>query len=309
MEVFLTERHGVHPHLARRLIDQSLGDRAFDRMTDRAVLAHHRLVLIDDVCLGPVVFEQIRPADHVHDLVGLDGTCPRIHRIGADPGQIVDLERGDRAVGLDGDLALNPVVAGVNVAGEAFQPIGDIFHRAFEHDRQADRRNFVGERVDLDAERSADVAGDDPDAVFFQPEMGRQNVLDHVRTLVVVPHRQLVFGRFIIGDQPARFQADAGMTPEDERILYDVIGIGIGRIDIAEIGVASPGKIVAKAFMDDLRIGIERFFGIDGDRQDFPVDLDQGSGILGFGTAIGDDGDDGLALPARGIERQRVLRR
>ena len=100
-------------------------------MTDRAILAHHGLVLINDIRFSAVIFKQIRPADHVDDLVGLDCAGPWIHGVGADAGQVIDLEGGDRAVGFDRDLALHTVVAGVNVAGEAFQTVGDEFNGAF----------------------------------------------------------------------------------------------------------------------------------------------------------------------------------
>ena len=161
----------------------------------------------------------------------------------------------------------------------------------------------------LDAERAADVTRDDADAVFFQPVMGGKNILDHVRALVVVPDGQLFFRGFIIGDETPCFQANAGVSSENECILDDVIRRRIGGVHIAKVGIALPRQIVTEAFVDDLRIRVERGFGIDGDGQDFPVDLNHGGGVFGFGATIRDDGHDGLSLPAGGIQRQRVLRR
>ena len=69
-----------------------------DRMADRAVLAHHVLVLEHDARLRAVVRAGVRAAGQVDDLVGLDAAGARIDRIGADAGEIVDLEGGDGAV-------------------------------------------------------------------------------------------------------------------------------------------------------------------------------------------------------------------
>ena len=72
--------------------------RGRDRMADRAVLAHHVLVLEHDARAGAIVRAGVGPAGQVHDLVGLDARGARIDRIRPDAGEIVDLPRGDRAV-------------------------------------------------------------------------------------------------------------------------------------------------------------------------------------------------------------------
>jgi hypothetical protein len=48
-----------------------------------------------------------------------------IDRVGADAGQVVDIDGGDAARGVDGHARLDAVVAGVDVAGEALQPVGN----------------------------------------------------------------------------------------------------------------------------------------------------------------------------------------
>ena len=150
----------VHADLRRREIDQALGHRTCDGMADGAVLAHHVLVLEHDAGAGAVVRAGVGPADQVDDLVGLDRAGARIDRIGADAGQVVDLERGDVAVALDRRCgALHAVVAGVDVGDEAFQPVGDEFDRPPQQLRQRDRRHLVGIDVHLDAERAADILG------------------------------------------------------------------------------------------------------------------------------------------------------
>ncbi len=84
----------VHAQLAGCRIDQPLGHAKRDRVADRAVLAHHILVLEHDAAVRAVVGEIVGPPGQVHDLVGLNPAGARIDRIGADAGQIVDLDGG-----------------------------------------------------------------------------------------------------------------------------------------------------------------------------------------------------------------------
>src|SRR5579871_5557149 len=92
----------IDPDFCRGEIDQTLGDRTCNRVTDRAVLAHDILVLEHDARAGAVVFRRIRPTNEIDDLIGFDCARARIHRIGTDAGETVDLEGGDGAVAFDG---------------------------------------------------------------------------------------------------------------------------------------------------------------------------------------------------------------
>ena len=158
----------VHADLGGGELDQSFGHRGRDRMADRAVLAHHVLVLEHHAGAGAIVAAGVRPAGEVDDLVGLDAGGARIDRIGADAGEVVDLPGGDGAVVLDADLRLDAMVAGVDVGDEALDPVGDEFDRPLEQLRQRHRRHLVGVGVHLDAERAADVLGDDADLMLFE---------------------------------------------------------------------------------------------------------------------------------------------
>ena len=70
---------------------------------------------------------------------------------------------------LHADLCLDAVIAGVNVGDEAFQPVRDEFHRPPEQLRQRDRRHLVCIGVHFDAERAADVLGDDAHLLVVEP--------------------------------------------------------------------------------------------------------------------------------------------
>ena len=139
--------------------------------------------------------------------------------------------------------------------------------------------------------------------------MRRQDILDHVRALGVVPHGQLFIPRIPVRQYRARLEAYAGVAAEYEGLLDDMVGLGVGRLDVAEFRLAAPCEIVAQAFMNDRRRAVESGLGVGDRRQDLPVDLDQRRRILRQGPALGDDGDHRLALPGRLFERQGVLRR
>ena len=80
-------------------------------------------------------------------------------------------------------FALDAMVAGVDVGDEALEPVGDELDRPLEQLRQRHRRHLVGIGVHLDAERAADVLGDDAHLVLLEPEVLGEQVLHHVRRL------------------------------------------------------------------------------------------------------------------------------
>ena len=204
-------------------------------MADGAVLAHDVLVLKHDAGAGAVVRAGVGAADQVHDLVRLDAAGARIDRIGADAGQIVDLERGDGAVVLDADLRLDAMIAGVNVGDEAFEAVGDEFDRPLQQLRQRDRRHLVGIDVHLDAERAADVLGEHAHLVLFEAEVLGEKILRHVRRLRALIDGQALLAGIPVGDDGARLVGDAGMAAEHECRLDDRIGLGKTLVGIAGI--------------------------------------------------------------------------
>src|SRR6516164_22858 len=98
-------------------------------MADRAVLAHHVLVLEDDARPRAIVACDIRAAYKVYDLVGFDRTGARIHRVRANPRQIINLECRDRAVPFHPNPSPATMIAGVDVRVETFDAVGDELDR------------------------------------------------------------------------------------------------------------------------------------------------------------------------------------
>ena len=274
----------IHADLERGLLDQAFGHRGRDRMADRAVLAHDILILEHDAGAGAIVRARVRAADQIDDLVGLDAAGARIDRIGPDAGEIVDLERGDRAVLLDADLGFDAMVAGMNVGDEALQPVGDEFHRPLEQLRQRHGRHLVGIDVHLDAERAADVLGEHPHLMLFERQVLGENILRHVRRLRALIHGQALLAGIPVGDDGARLVGDAGMAAEDECRLDHRVGLGEALVDLADVEHAFKREIVAELGMDHRRLGVERGFRIGHARQHFVIHADQRAGVLGLGA-------------------------
>ncbi len=169
-------------------------------MADGAVLAHDILIGEDDARLRAIVRAGVGAADEAHHLVRLDAARARVDGVGADAGEVVDLEGGDGAVVLDADLRLDAVVARMDVGDEAFQPVGDELDRALEQLRQRHRRHLVGIGVHLDAERAADILGDDAHLRVRQAEMLGEQVLHHVRRLRALIDGQALLAGVPVGD-------------------------------------------------------------------------------------------------------------
>src|SRR6267142_4020687 len=98
-------------------------------MADRAVLAHHVLVLEHHARPRAIILRHIGTADQIDDLVSLDRAGARIHRVGPDAGEIVDLESRNGAVALDADPALAAMVTGVNVGIKTLDAVGNELDR------------------------------------------------------------------------------------------------------------------------------------------------------------------------------------
>ena len=117
---------------------------------------------------------------------------------------------------LDADLRLHAVIAGMDVRDEAFEPVCDELHRTPEQLRERDRRHLVRIGVHLDAERAADILGDDPHLLVFDAEVLGEQVLHHVRGLGGVINGQALLALVPVGHDGARLVADAGMAAEAE---------------------------------------------------------------------------------------------
>ena len=222
-QVLQAERDRVHAERFGGEIDEPFCDGRRDGVADGAVLAGRRLVLQHDRRLGAVVRKIIRPAEQVDDLIAFDGAGARINGIRADARQIIGIDREDLAIGIDRHACCDAVIARVDIAGEALQPVGDELRRAAEQFGDQNGCDLIRIDVHLDAVAAADVRADDAHVLLRQPQMLGEHALHHVRRLRRVMHDQLSRGAIVVGQDRARLERDAGMTAGVIRRLDDFV--------------------------------------------------------------------------------------
>ncbi len=150
----------------------------------------------------------------------------------------------------------------MDVGDEALDPVGDELDRPLEELRQRGGRHLVGIGVHLDAERAADVLGDDAHLVLLEPEVLGEQVLHHVRRLRALIDGEPRLARVPIGDDGARLVAHSGVAAEPERRLDHRIGLGEALVWIPGVMRALEREIVAELGMDHRRAGIKRGLGV-----------------------------------------------
>ena len=290
-------------------VDEAFGDGGGDGVADGAVLAGGRLVLRHHRGPGAVIGKVVGPADQIDDLVALHRTRPGIDRVGADTGQIVDVDRGDAPLRVDRHAPGDAVVAGVDVGRKTLQPVGDELDRAAHDPGDHRHRHLVGIDVNLDAVAAADVGADHAHVALGQPHVLGEDRLHHVRRLGGVMHGELGGRAVVVGQDRARLERDARVAGAVEGGLHDLVGAPEGVVDLAGLVDALEAEVVAEIGMDHRRAGRERGLHVDGCRQRLVRDGDLGGGILGDGAARGHDGRHRLADPGSAIERQGMLGR
>ena len=299
----------VHADFGGGELDQPFRHRHRDRVTDRAVLAHDIFILEHNACLRAVVWAFIGPAREVDDLIGLDTAGARINRIGTDAGQIVDFKSGDSAILADADLRFDAMIARVDVGHETFDTVGHEFDGTLEQLGQCDRRHFVGIGVHLDAEGAADVFRLYAHLVGGNAEMLGKQVLHHMRCLRTLIDRHALLAFVPVGDDRTRLVGDTGVASKNKCGFDHRVGFRKGFVDGAHLQLALKAEIVAKRGVNDRRFAIESRFRIGDGRQFLVTHVHQFTSVLSLRARARNHGANGLALPARAVDRDRRLRR
>ena len=92
-----------------------------------------------------------------------------------------------------------------------------------------------------------------------------------------------------------------------------MIGTGEGALDIAKaqflviVNLVIGEGVLRIGFVDHRRAGLERLLDVEHGGQRLIVDANLGDGLIGLALAVGDDGNDRLALVAHLVDRQRRL--
>ena len=107
-------------------------------------------------------------------------------------------------------------------------------------------RHLVAVGVDLEAERAADIRGDDLHVVVGDAQRVREHALDHVRALAAGVDGELARALVVGGEHGAGLEADGGVAAEVEGVLDDEIGLGEDGLDIAGVDRLAVGQVVAE---------------------------------------------------------------
>src|SRR5262249_55415951 len=143
--------------------------------------------------------------------------------------------------------------AGMNVTGEALEPIGDKLHRPANELCDHGDGDLVGINVNLDAVAAADVAADDAHVPLGEPHMFGEHALHHVRSLCGVVDGEPAGRAVEIGQNGARLDGEPRVTTAVESRLYDLVRMLKRFLDLARLIDALKTEIVAELGMDHRR--------------------------------------------------------
>ena len=302
------ELHRIETGRLRGQVNQPFRDRAGDGMAHGAVLAGRRLVLEHHRRLGAVVGKIVRAAHQVHHLIAFHRAGARVDRVGADARQVIDIDRGDAALGIDRHAPLDAMIAGMDVGCEAFQPVGNELDRP-AHDLGDDRhRYFIGIDMHLDAVAAADVGADHAHVALGQAHVLGEHALHHVRRLGSVIDGKLARAAIVVGEDRPRLQRCARVARRVERRLDHLVGGSESLLHLAALVDALKTKIVTQVRMDDRCVRCQGSLHLDRRGQCLVADIDLGQRVLGGGARLGNYSGDRLAGPGGALQRQRQLR-
>ena len=331
----LVERHGLEPLSSRRdarqrrlraiiatleldgvdaergggKVGQQLRDHAGQRHADPAVHADQVLVDVDAARAGLVILEPIGRARHRDRHHPFGDAEPHRHAIGADRADVVHLHGGDLAAVLERDARLDPVVAGLRIGNERFEPVDAELHRPAQQHAGGNHRHLVGIEVELHPEATADIRRDHPHLVLGYLEMAAEYVLHLEWRLVRMDDRERPVAAIEVGNEASRLQRQRQLPLEPQLFLDDQIGLGEGLGGLALLHREIERQVVAQLGVDRGCGRIERLLLVGDRNQLVPFDGDQLRRVLGLRPALGNDGYDRLALPDRFLLGQQRLRR
>ena len=113
------------------------------------------------------------------------------------------------------------MVAGVDVGGEALQPVGDELDRAAHDPGYDGDGDLVGIDVLLDAVAAADVGADHAHVALGQAQMLGEHGLHHVRRLGGVVDGKPGRGAVVVGQDRAGLERGTGVAARVEDGLDD----------------------------------------------------------------------------------------
>jgi hypothetical protein len=234
-------------------------------------------------------------------------------RVGAAVEDRIEIERRDFAVVADAGLDAN--LRGVADVGRAniVEIIAHEFDRPAGRGREKIHREFF-DRETFRAEVAADVTRVHDELFFRQPGRDRELLAQAERRLV---GRDDVHECGVVdpNQRGTRFDVAAVITRCGEHVLEHAIGCGKARVHVADLRHAVPLDVLVRMLrplrkhewvflgmlVQDKRVRLQRFFGIEDPRQLFILDHDRGDGGFGNLRRVGRNRDDVFTDKAHAI--------
>ena len=287
-------------------IDHPLDDVCRLRAAIPAIGPHRVRVAVDGCYIGVYRRRAIDPGQSSE--IGDKGVGTGL-RIGADGRDRAHPQTEKTAVGIERQLGLGDVVAGLGVAEKRLGARARPFDRPPSELRgEQHQRHLVVDRR-LHAEAAADVAGHHAHLVFrYLEDLPRQFRAIGVGALQGRVDRVVVCGNVIVADAAARLHCRCGNPVDVEFVSDDMRGAsegGVGRRLVTfEI---DKRNIVGTVVPDPRRAGIERARCRHDRRQRLVFDRDHFRRVSCLMGAFGNDKSDVIPDPADPILDQRRI--
>jgi hypothetical protein len=227
-EVLPADLQPVHAKLVGELVERDLDHLRRLGTSGAADRVRRALVREHPGDVGPDVGDLVTAAHH-------EGAQRRNQRrqdhvVGAEVGQDLDVERGDRAVALGphldvGDL-VTPLVGDRHVLRARLRPLD----RKAELARRPAGEQLLAVDLQLLAEAAADVGRDHADVILAEAEQQRHEQPDEVGNLRRGVQRQRP--GTVVGDDAAALDRRAGDAVVDDPALDDHVGLRKALLDI-----------------------------------------------------------------------------
>ena len=278
----------VDAHLARRGRDQPLHEVVGLGTAGAAIGADRRGVREADLGLD---LDQRRAIDRrqiARDAERAHGGAD-VGEIAAEVGVALQADGQEHAVLVEGELAVEIMVAAVLVAEEGARAIVGPLHRATKKLRGMEEARIFGIGRALHAERTADIAGHDPHLRRLDVEQLGHLVLEAEHALAAGVERRAIALLVVVTDRRTRLHRADDDAVADEAQLGHMRGLGEGFGDLGAVAVLEVGADILWHVVEHqrrARLGGGAGFGDGGQRLD--VEHDGFRGVLGLRQRLGD---------------------
>ncbi len=295
----------IDPEPARGSIHQALDHEHGGRPPDATVRPERRLAGRHAARPPPIGRYLVGPGQEADRLHRLDGSGPRIDRVGADVGGDLRAKPDDGAVRVQAELGVDDLVPGVRGREQVLAAIADPLHRAPESSRHHARGDLLGVERSLGAEAAAHVVRDHADLVLRHAQQVGQDVAHETGALRGRPQGERLAAGRVVREAAAVFHADRRVPVETKPLAHDERRAGQRAVDVTAGELAAHEQVRPGVLVQHRARRIERLVGVLHDRQRLELHDDVLDGVLGHVAALGRDHHDRLTHVTHLAEGQR----